>query len=59
MLKVFVYILVFMALLLGQVSLIPIFASESSPDIVLIGIVVLGVREGGVDPAGVKGGHHL
>ncbi len=42
------YSLIFIGLLIGQISLLSFFPGNSRPDILLLGIIVLGMREGGV-----------
>ncbi|KAA3612275.1 MAG: rod shape-determining protein MreD [Calditrichaeota bacterium] len=46
--KYLVYILIFVGLLIVQISLLSFFPGNSRPDILLLGIIVLGMREGGV-----------
>ena len=46
--KYLIYILIFIGLLIGQIGLLLSFPGNSRPDILLIGIIVLGMREGGI-----------
>lgn len=46
--KYLIYLLIFIGLLVGQISLLSFFPGNSRPDILLIGIIALGMREGGV-----------
>ncbi|KAA3661282.1 MAG: rod shape-determining protein MreD [Calditrichaeota bacterium] len=46
--KYFIYIIIFISLLIGQISLLSFFPGNTKPDILLLGIIVLGMREGGI-----------
>lgn len=47
--KIFLYFFVFLILLFLQVTILPFFSvGNLVPDVVLLGVVILGVREGGV-----------
>ncbi|MCA9732882.1 MAG: rod shape-determining protein MreD [Deferribacteres bacterium] len=46
--KYFIYFVIFVCLLVAQISLLAFFPGNTRPDILLLGIIVLGMREGGI-----------